>query len=142
MKEYDENVELKVTSIKELLEAGAGGELVNLPPFVEGKPFVAKLRKPSLLAMVKNGSIPNELLVEANKLFAKGAQGVASDTLNPEMMNNMFALLDIICEEAFVEPKYKAIKDAGIQLTDAQQLAIFDYTQNGVRQLNSFRKIG
>ena len=140
MEQYNENnKELKVTSIQELLEAGASGELVNLPPFVEGKPFVAKLRKPSLLAMVKAGKIPNDLLIEANKLFAKGAQGVAADTLNPEMMNNMFDLLDVICEESFVEPTFREIKNAGIQLTDAQQLAIFDYTQNGIRQLNSFR---
>lgn len=131
--------ELKVTSIEELLKMGACGELVELPPFAENSKFVAKLRKPSLLGIVKSGKVPNELLVEANKLFANGAQGLTRDTLNPEMMNNMCDLLDIVCEEAFVEPKFEELKNAGIELTDSQRLAVFSYTQSGVESLKSFR---
>ena len=88
--------ELKVTSIEELLKMGACGELVELPSFSENSKFIAKLRKPSLLGIVKSGKVPNELLVEANKLFANGAQGITRDTLNPEMMSNMCDLLDIV----------------------------------------------
>lgn len=131
--------ELKVTSIEELLKMGACGELVELPPFAENSKFIAKLRKPSLLGIVKAGKVPNELLVEANKLFANGAQGITRDTLNPEMMNNMCDLLDIVCEEAFVEPKFEELKNAGIELTDSQRLAVFSYTQSGVESLKSFR---
>lgn len=131
--------ELKVTSIEELLKMGACGELVELPSFAENSKFVAKLRKPSLLGIVKSGKVPNELLVEANKLFANGAQGITRDTLNPEMMSNMCDLLDIVCEEAFVEPKFEDLKNAGIELTDSQRLAVFSYTQSGVESLKSFR---
>ena len=131
--------ELKVTSIEELLKMGACGELVELPPFAENSKFIAKLRKPSLLGIVKSGKVPNELLVEANKLFANGAQGITRDTLNPEMMSNMCDLLDIVCEEAFVEPKFEELKNAGIELTDSQRLAVFSYTQSGVESLKSFR---
>lgn len=131
--------ELKVTSIEELLKSGANGELIELPSFSEGTKFIAKLRRPSLLAMVKAGKVPNELLVEANKLFTNGAQGVSRDVLNPDMMNNMCDLLDIICEESFVEPKFSDLVKAGIELTDAQRLAVFSYTQGGVESLKSFR---
>lgn len=135
-----ENNEIKVVSIEELKQY-ASGEVVELPGFVENKPFYVRLKRPSMLAMAKMGKIPNELLLEANKLFSGGAGGVAtSKASDPEMLSSMFNILEVICEEAFVEPKYKDIVDAGITLTDEQQLAVFSYTQNGVESLRSFRK--
>ena len=55
------------------------------------------------------------------------------------MMKDMIDVLDVICEEAFVEPSYNEIKNAGVTLTDDQYLFIFDYTQRGVKALESFR---
>lgn len=132
--------ERKVISIEDLKKL-AQGELVDLPSFVSGDevPFTVRLRRPSLIQMVKAGKIPNELLVEANALFTKGAGGVvtknASDT---EALSKMCVLLEVICEASFVEPTYKEIKEAGIELTDSQLLAVFEYTQNGVANLKSF----
>ena len=65
--------ENKVTSIEELKKV-AFGEVVELPSFVQGVPFYARLKRPSMLAMTKSGRIPNELLVEANKLFVMEQQ--------------------------------------------------------------------
>ena len=61
--------ELKVTSFESLQEY-AKGQIVELPPFAEGQPFVARLVRPSLLDMVSDGTIPNPLIASANKLFA------------------------------------------------------------------------
>lgn len=127
--------EKKITSINELKKV-SDGVIVELPPFAEGTTFCAKLKRPSLLGMVKQGKIPNTLLVRANELF------VQSGGLDPEeenMMEEMFDVIDLIANETFVEPAYKEIKDAGIELTDEQLMFIFSYAQQGVKALESFR---
>ena len=132
--------ENKVTSIEELKRV-AFGEVVELPGFVEGVPFYARLKRPSMLAMTKSGRIPNELLVEANKLFVNGTASVATQNqMDSDMMKSLFDVLDIICEDSFVEPSYNELKANGIKLTDEQQLFVFAYVQRGVDALKSFRK--
>lgn len=131
---------LKVTPIEELIKS-TKGELVELPPFSENIPFVARLKKPSILAMSKAGKIPNNLLVQANDLFTNGVGGVARKNSNDStMMDDLLVILDIICEESFVEPTFNELKQNGIELTDEQYLAVFSYTQNGVKSLENFRK--
>ena len=130
------NIENKITSIDELVQVSKGA-IIELPPFVEGHQFFARLKRPSMLKLVKANKIPNELLTSANSLFAQGTRNL--NTLDKGMMSNLFGVMDIICEEAFVEPTYKELKEAGIELTDDQIAFIFGYTQNGVKQLESFR---
>ena len=131
---------LKVTSIEELKKV-ALGELVELPGFTKDSSFVARLKRPSMLAMTKSGKIPNELLVEANKLFVSGTAAVATQNqMDDKMMNDLFSILEIICQESFVEPSYKELKEAGIELTDEQQMFVFAYAQRGVEALKSFRQ--
>lgn len=127
--------EKKITSIDELKKV-ANGAIVELPPFAEGTTFCAKLKRPSLLNMVKQGKIPNTLLVRANELF------VQTGGLDPEeenMMEEMFEVIELIANETFVEPTYKEIKEAEIELTDEQLMFIFSYAQQGVKALESFR---
>ena len=132
--------ELKVTSIAELKKM-ANGEVVELPGFTDGTTFVARLKRPSMLAMAKTGKIPNNLLGAANKLFI-GVGNVLNQNnskANNDALAELFDIIEIICEECFVEPTYKDLKDNGIELTDQQKLAVFTYTQRGVKSLESFR---
>ncbi len=138
MPENNEKI-LNVTSIEELLKSKQG-EIVELPPFSDDVPFVARLKRPSMMAMVKTGKIPNELLVEANKLFAGGASAVVANSIDKDMMNNLFSILETICRESFVEPTYEQLVQNGIELTDEQQLFVFSYTQRGIDTLKSFRE--
>lgn len=132
--------DLKVTSIEELKKS-AFGELVELPGFIEGQTFVARLKRPSMLAMTKSGKIPNELLVEANKLFTGGTANVAREgQMDEDMMNKLFSILEVICSESFIEPTYKELKENGIELTDEQQMFVFSYSQRGMQALKSFRQ--
>lgn len=124
---------LKVTSIEQLKQACEA--VVELPSFAEGTEFVAKLRRPSLMNMVKTGKIPNQLLTYANSLFVKG--GVNAQDL--DALSGIMDIMEIMCEACFVEPTYQEIKDAGIELTDEQMMFIFNYSQNGVRALSKFR---
>ena len=130
---------LKVTSIEELKNMSLG-EIVELPPFQGDVPFVARLKRPSMLSLAKSGKIPNSLLTEANKLFQGGVSTVAKSGVDDEnMMAQLFEVMDIICEASFVEPKFKELKDNGIELTDEQYMAVFTYTQQGVKSLENFR---
>lgn len=125
-----------ITTIEQLKQYSSG-VIVELPPFAEGQPFFAKLKRPSLLGMVKQGKIPNTLLVRANELFVQDGTGFDPD--EQDMMSQMFDVLELMAKETFVEPTYEQMKDAGVELTDEQMMFIFNYAQQGVRALESFR---
>lgn len=131
--------EVHVTSIEELKKV-AMGELVELPPFVEGSAFVARLRKPSMMALAKAGRIPNSLLDSANELFAGNKAKTAKELSKPDNLSKMYDLCKIMAEASLMEPTYKELQNAGIELTDTQLLAIFTYSQTGVKKLESFRE--
>lgn len=126
---------IKATSLEDLVRASQG-TLVELPAFAPDIPFIAKLKRPSLLALLREGKIPNQLISTASELFAGGKV----DTDDDKALSNLFGVLDSICEAAFVEPTYEEIKSSGVVLTDEQLMAVFNYTQRGVSALNSFRK--
>lgn len=128
-------MEQRATTIEEIKKY-TEGRLVRLPDFSDGQPFQAKLKRPSMLALVKEGKIPNTLLMTANKLFA-GRLDIAEE--GSDTLDQVFRVLDVMCEAAMVEPSYKEIKEAGITLTDEQYMAIFNYTQEGVKALEPFR---
>lgn len=130
------SVENKVTSIEELKEY-ARGQFTELPPFAEGQPFFARLRRPSMMGLVKEGKIPNELLTKANELFTNRATTAAAVS-DENMLSELLDIFEVICGETFVEPKYKDIKEAGITLTDDQYMFIFNYSQQGVKALERF----
>lgn len=126
---------MEVTSL-EALKSYSMGQLVELPPFAEGQTFVARLKRPSMLALVKAGRIPNSLLQSANTLFINGTM----DEKNKSAMSDVMEILDTVCDACFVEPTYQQIKDAGIQLTDDQMMFVFSYSQRGVKALDPFRQ--
>lgn len=125
----------QVTSLEQLKQY-ANGNIVRLPDFAEGQPFVAKLKRPSILEMAKHGKIPNSLLVKTNELFV---QSGSLDTEENSMMQEIYDVIDLIASETFVEPTYEEIKSTGIELTDEQMMFIFNYSQQGVKALESFR---
>lgn len=135
----NEKIEM-ITSVEELTKYCAG-QVIRLPDFAEGQPFYAKLRRPSILALAKAGKIPNTLLTSVNELFT-GSNPVRKQKANGEQdqLKEMFEIFDLLCNAAFVEPKYADLKAAGVELTDQQYTFIFNYTQNGVAVLDSFRK--
>lgn len=125
----------QVTSLEQLKQY-VNGNIVRLPDFAEGQPFIAKLKRPSILGMAKRGKIPNSLLVKTNELFV---QSGSLDTEENSMMQEIYDVIDLIADETFVEPTYKEIKSTGIELTDEQMMFIFNYSQQGVKALESFR---
>ena len=124
-----------ITSIAQLSEY-AKGQVVRLPDFAPDQPFVARLKRPSMLVLAKSGKIPNSLLETASSLF-DGKSNMANNSDNT--MGDMYGVLEIIAEASLVSPTMAEIKSAGIELTDEQLIAIFNYSQQGVEGLKSFR---
>lgn len=132
---YEET--MKVTSISDL-QHYAAGTVVRFPDFAEGQPFVARVRRPSMLVLAKSGKIPNTLLTAAGDLFSKGSSGLDSD--NERMLADMYDIMEVICKAALIEPTLDQIHNVGLELSDDQMMAIFNYSQAGVKALESFRK--
>lgn len=130
-KEYTES---DITSLTDIVKY-AGGTIVRLPDFADGAPFIAKLKRPSMLGLVKAGKIPNSLITQATQLFKSGAGSLGKGST----VDELYDIIEIVCREAMVKPTYDEIKNAGVTLSDNQLMAIFSYTQNGVKALQSFR---
>lgn len=126
---------MKITSIDEL-KLMSSGEVVELPPFVQGQKFVARLKRPSMMNLVKQGAIPNSLIKMATDLF-NGTMD-KSEANAEDIMPQMLEIMEIMAEATFVEPTWSEIKAAGIELTDEQMIFIFNYTQSGVQQVAPF----
>lgn len=120
------------------LQSYAAGTIVRFPDFAEGQPFVARVRRPSMLVLAKQGKIPNTLLTAAGELFSKGGAGMDAD--NESMLSDVYGICEVIARASLVQPTYDEIQQAGMELSDDQIMAIFNYTQNGVKALESFRK--
>jgi len=119
---------MEVTKLDDLKKFN-DGEVVELPAFDDNTPFVARLKRLSLLALCKAGAIPNQLLGAAQEIF-EGRQ--------KSNIKNYADVLDVIISQALIEPAYDDVKDV---LTDMQRMAIFAYTQGGVKALIPFREI-
>lgn len=126
------------TSINEI-KSYKRGTIVELPPFAEGQPFIARMIRPSMLALVKTGKIPNSLLNQATSLFANGAGALNNNGKNATNVSDLFDVIDVIVDAALLEPTLSDIRSAGMELTDDQLMAIFSYTQRGVKALEQFR---
>lgn len=131
-------MEGNVTSFQQLQEY-AKGQIVELPPFADDMPFVARLRRPSLLAMMKSGKIPNSLLSSANSLFSGNTEKDIQD--DETLYKEIFDVIEILTNSALIEPTLAQVKEAGLELTDDQLMFVFNYTQRGVKALENFRTI-
>lgn len=128
---------LPITSVTDLQKYKQGA-VVRFPDFADGQPFVARVKRPSMMVLVKQGKIPNKLLVTANELFTSGG---LKDIEDEALLGQMFDIIDVIVEATLLEPTYKEIKELEIDLTDEQLIAMFNYTQEGVNALQQFRTL-
>lgn len=135
---HTSNVPLVPTSIDQIASY-KNGTVVELPPFADGQPFIARMVRPSMLALVKSGKIPNTLLNQATSLFANGAGALNANGKNTTNVSELFDVIDKIVDAALLQPTLDEIHSVGMELTDDQLMAIFSYTQRGVKALEQFR---
>lgn len=125
-----QNKSISVTTLDSLKQY-AQGTIVELPPFAEGKPFVAKLNRPSLMAMAASGKIPDILMAAATKMFFNRTDDASVD------LSEWYSVMEIFADACLVEPTYAQVKEAGISLTDEQLIAIFNYGQAGTKAIKA-----
>lgn len=130
-------MELEVTSIKDLKKI-AEGEVVELPGF-SGTPFVARLRQASLVKLVSSGKIPNKLLGIATALFNSDTDRLNKELQKKEGIEGLHEIMSAMADACLIEPSMQDIKEAGLELSDIQLSAIFNYSQQGVNGLEMFR---
>lgn len=137
-----EKKELKVTTLEDLKKYAEGFE-VDLPPFATGDPLRVILKRPSVVELARNGTIPNELLGIAMELFTGDDELSVKKEKTPESklseMVQFTEVLKIVAKESLVSPSYDDFVKYGVTLTDEQLLAIYNFTQTGVKDMHSFR---
>lgn len=137
-----------VTNLEQLQKIKTTEE-VELPPFADGTPFTAELKKVSLIDMVKRGKVPNPILSAMMTVTDKDTKSKANAESESEqriaaaMKENMaetLALMQTVAEECLVNPSYKDITKNGVSLTDAQIMFIFLRAMRDMATLSSFRE--
>lgn len=109
-------------------------QTVTLPGWC-GEVWECELKRPSLMAMAACGLIPNPLMKTARKIFYSGISP-ADGNLEEEG-----EILLTIAKRAMVSPAYDELEAHGIELTDEQLIAIFQFTQMGAKALDRFRQL-
>lgn len=130
---------LKIMDIATIKEY-ADGAVIELPPFSTGQPFVARVRRPSMLRLVNDGTFSNPLLETVNVLFNGEPEDRKKQNEDPEKMKDLYSVLSILAESMLVEPTKKELEDNGLELTDEQLMFLYMYQQRGALMLKSFRK--
>lgn len=122
---------LEVTTLADLKKIREG-DLVELPPFTDGTPFVAKLRRPSLIHMAKLGQIPNPLLPALDDLLDVGRETGKSGFME------RLDLLMVVAKASMEEPVFEDVEP---YIDPLQLLALWAYVTSGVEALVPFRAI-
>lgn len=132
---------MQVTSLEQLKNIKKT-DIVELPSFEDGTPFVAELKRPNVINLICTGKMPNSLLKIATDMFSRGLTEteITKKVADAKGMQEVFNMLTFLAKESLVNPTYKELEKAGIQLDVNQLNAILSFTQGGVKALENFRK--
>ena len=130
---------MQITSLEQLQEIKQT-EIVELPSFEDGTPFVAEIKRPNMMQLMVSGKIPNTLLTVATEMFnGRTGQVMGKATEDLKALKELVGMMELLAEASLVNPSYKDIKNANISLTEHQLMAILTYSQGGVKALENFR---
>lgn len=124
--------QLEITNLDQLKEI-AKGDIISLPGFKADIPFNVRVKRVSMLSLVRCGTIPNSMLSAAEELFYGKKASKSVD------MKQLTDVMFVMAESALIEPSIKTLKELGLNLTDEQLVALFNYTQEGLKSLEKFR---
>ena len=132
---------MQVTSLEQLKNIKLN-DIVELPSFDDGTPFIAELKKPNMLMLMANGHIPNTLLNVAMDIFqnGKGQETIDKALNDPKDLKVLTELLLVLAKACLVNPSFNQLQELGIELNENQLSAILTYAQGGVVALESFRQ--
>lgn len=116
-------------------------KLINIPGFEPGEEIQILIKPATLLSMIVGGKLPNELLTAVSELF-EGPQ-LSEEEMGKKLLNDRKSMeafnqmLEQVCQEVMLEPKYVEIKD---YMTDEQRQSIFTQATGNVNQLTPIDK--
>ena len=90
-------------------------KLINIPGFEPGEEIQILIKPATLLSMIVGGKLPNELLTAVSELF-EGPQ-LSEEEMGKKLLNDRKSMeafnqmLEQVCQEVMLEPKYAEIKD-------------------------------
>ena len=129
---------MQITSLEQL-QAIKQTEIVELPSFEDGTPFIVEI-KPNMMQLMTSGKIPNTLLSVATEMFnGKTGQVMGKASEDIKTLKELVGMMEVLAEASLVKPSYKDIKKANVELTENQLMAILMYSQGGVKSLENFR---
>lgn len=123
-----------VTPIDQM-QNSLGTELVELPGWTPDTTVTFRLRRCSLRGLVTSGKVPNPLLAAAQRLY-EGQSSKANANFA-----EIIKVMNLVVDNALVEPKLSELSEAGIELTEDQFGMIWSYAQKGALALTAFRAI-
>lgn len=128
-----------VTPLEDMQKMSA--QLIPIPGWAENQEINVRLQKPSLLKLVEEGQIPNELLGLATEIIEKPlANPFVKENPTLEDKKRYDQFLHAIAKATLVEPSYEDIISKVGYFTDDQLSAIFLYVHWGMQGLKLFRK--
>ncbi len=131
---------LKISTLSEIKENQS--MIMELPGWGIDDTFVCRVKRIDLVSLLKKGKIPNnELLNAVMELFKvnNNEKVKESDLVRRENYVKYLEKAELFAEIALVEPSYKELKDAGIDLTDEQKGIFYNMAVYGVKTLIPFR---
>lgn len=94
--------------------------------------FTVLCKPVSLLGLISKGNVPNALMSQVSAMFGQNTKDPNQEVDVMQNAKDMTSLIECMCEECLVEPKYSDIKD---YLTDEQKTAIFNFSQGGINEV-------
>lgn len=128
-----------VTPLEDMQKMSA--QLIPIPGWAENQEINVRLQKPSLLKLVEEGQIPNELLGLATEIIENPlANPFVKENPTLEDKKRYDQFLHAIAKATLVEPTYEDIIAKVGYLTEDQLSSIFLYVHWGMAGLKLFRK--
>lgn len=124
----------EILNIEELTKMAYS--IIEIPGFGAGDTIKVRVKKPSLMKLLSEGSIPNHLLGVATKMVGIKDEKELNKTAIDESKEimNMFELYSEVC---LVEPTYEEFKEI---MTDQQKEHIFNWAMGDVANAETFHK--
>lgn len=130
---------MQITTIEQL-QAVKKTQIIELPGFDDGTPFICEVKKPNMMQLISSGKIPNSLLAVAMDLFNNnGGKTMKKAETDAKSLKELVGMMNIIADSTLLNPSYETLKKAGIELNDDQLMALLIFSQNGVKALENFR---
>ena len=100
-------------------------KVISIAGFEPGELIEVRVKPVNLISLMATGKVPNTLISTINEVFdGQQAEQINNTVLTDEKaMQSVLQLMDCICAECLVEPKYAEIKDV---LTDQQKTDIMN----------------